>query len=206
MDLGFADATAVIAGGSRGIGLATALCLAEQGARVGVVGRNEAPLAEAAKSLAAAGSPDVLTLATDLTSASDVDAVFATVGERWGALNVLVNAAGPAGAGRFEDLGDTQWTAALDQGVLSAVRCVRGFAAAAGRGVGPGGELDGDVGTAPVAGLGGLYRGQERVTQRDQKSRAQSRGQRDPGQRRRAGSNPHRLGATDAGVGRDRDG
>ncbi len=40
MDLGFADATAVIAGGSRGIGLATALCLAEQGARVGVVGRN----------------------------------------------------------------------------------------------------------------------------------------------------------------------
>ncbi|MDT5117448.1 MAG: 3-oxoacyl-[acyl-carrier protein] reductase, partial [Mycobacterium sp.] len=39
MDLGFADATAVIAGGTRGIGLATAVCLAEQGARVGIVGR-----------------------------------------------------------------------------------------------------------------------------------------------------------------------
>jgi 3-oxoacyl-[acyl-carrier protein] reductase len=125
MDLGFADATAVIAGGSRGIGLATALCLAEQGARVGVVGRDEARLAEAATTLAAAGSPDVLTLTADLTSASDVDAIFATVGAQWGALNVLVNAAGPAGAGRFEDLGDAQWAAALDQGVLSAVRCVR---------------------------------------------------------------------------------
>ncbi len=39
---GFADATAVIAGGTRGIGLATAVCLAEQGARVGIVGRSEA--------------------------------------------------------------------------------------------------------------------------------------------------------------------
>jgi 3-oxoacyl-[acyl-carrier protein] reductase len=125
VDLGFADATAVIAGGTRGIGRATALCLAEQGARVGVVGRNEARLTETATTLAAAGSPDVLTLAADLGSASDVDAVFATVGARWGALNVLVNAAGPVGAGRFEDLGDAQWTAAFDQGVMSAVRCVR---------------------------------------------------------------------------------
>jgi len=168
MDLGFADATAVIAGGTRGIGLVTALCLAEQGARVGVVGRNEARLAEAATTLAAAGSPDVLTLVADLSSASDVDAVFATVGARWGALNVLVNAAGPAGAGRFEDLGDAQWTAALDQGVaVGGAMCACGLAAAAGRAVGPGGELDGNVGTAPVGGPRELYRGQERATQRD---------------------------------------
>jgi 3-oxoacyl-[acyl-carrier protein] reductase len=125
VDLGFADATAVIAGGTRGIGRATALCLAEQGARVGVIGRNEARLRDTATALAAAGSPDVLTLAADLSSASDVDAVFAAVGARWGALNVLVNAAGPTGAGRFEDLSDAAWTAAFDQGVVSAVRCVR---------------------------------------------------------------------------------
>jgi 3-oxoacyl-[acyl-carrier protein] reductase len=125
MDLGFADATTVIAGGTRGIGLATALCLAEQGARVGVIGRNEAQLAEAATTLANAGSPEVLTLNADLSSAADVEAVFATVGARWGGLNVLVNAAGPMGAGRFEDLGDAQWTAAFEEGVLSAVRCVR---------------------------------------------------------------------------------
>jgi NAD(P)-dependent dehydrogenase (short-subunit alcohol dehydrogenase family) len=125
VDLGFADATAVIAGGTRGIGLATAVCLAEQGARVGVIGRNEARLAEAATRLADAGSPEVLTLTADLSSAPDVEAVFATVGVRWGGLNVLVNAAGPMGAGRFEDLSDAQWAAAFDEGVLSAVRCVR---------------------------------------------------------------------------------
>ena len=125
MDLGFADATAVIAGGTRGIGLATAVCLAEQGARIGVIGRDDARLKETATTLADAGSPEVLTLPADLSSASDVDTVFATVGAHWGGLNVLVNAAGPTGAGRFEDLDDAQWTAAFDQGVLSAVRCVR---------------------------------------------------------------------------------
>ena len=125
MDLGFADATAVIAGGTRGIGLATAVCLAEQGARIGVIGRDDARLKETATTLADAGSPEVLTLTADLSSASDVDTVFATVGAHWGGLNVLVNAAGPTGAGRFEDLDDARWTAAFDQGVLSAVRCVR---------------------------------------------------------------------------------
>jgi 3-oxoacyl-[acyl-carrier protein] reductase len=125
VDLGFADATAVIAGGTRGIGLATAVCLAEQGARIGVIGRDDARLKETATTLADAGSPDVLTLTADLGSASDVEAIFEVVGVRWGALNVLVNAAGPTGAGRFEDLGDEEWTAAFDQGVMSAVRCVR---------------------------------------------------------------------------------
>jgi 3-oxoacyl-[acyl-carrier protein] reductase len=125
VDLGFGDATAVIAGGTRGIGLATAVCLAEHGARVGVVGRDEDRLAATAATLAAAGSPDVLALRADLGSASDVDAVFKTVGARWGGLNVLVNAAGPAGAGRFEELDDAEWTTALDTGMISAVRCVR---------------------------------------------------------------------------------
>ena len=40
MDLGLANATAVVVGGSRGMGLATARCLAEEGARVAVVGRS----------------------------------------------------------------------------------------------------------------------------------------------------------------------
>jgi NAD(P)-dependent dehydrogenase (short-subunit alcohol dehydrogenase family) len=125
VDLGFADATAVIAGGTRGIGLATAVCLAEHGARVAVVGRDEARLAKTAATLTAAGSPDVLALRAGLGSASDVDEVFASVGARWGELNVLVNAAGPTGAGRFDELDDSGWTLAFDSGVISAVRCMR---------------------------------------------------------------------------------
>jgi NAD(P)-dependent dehydrogenase (short-subunit alcohol dehydrogenase family) len=125
VDLGFADATAVIAGGTRGIGLATAMCLAEHGARVAVIGRNDARATETATALETAGSPEVLSFAVNLGSADDVDTVFDTVADRWGALNVLVNAAGPVGAGRFEDLDDARWTAAFDSGVISTVRCVR---------------------------------------------------------------------------------
>ncbi|MDT5126772.1 MAG: 3-oxoacyl-[acyl-carrier protein] reductase [Mycobacterium sp.] len=125
MDLGFADATAVIAGGTRGIGLATALCLAAVGCRVGLIGRDEARLKEAAGALEAAGSPEVLQLSADLASVSDVAALFEEVRMRWGGLNVLVNAAGPASAGRFEDLDDAGWSDAFDQGVVTAVRCVR---------------------------------------------------------------------------------
>ena len=44
-------------GGTSGIGLATALCLAEHGARVGIIGRNEARVTAAATALTAAGSP-----------------------------------------------------------------------------------------------------------------------------------------------------
>jgi 3-oxoacyl-[acyl-carrier protein] reductase len=125
VDLGFADATAVIAGGTRGIGLATAMCLAEHGARVAVIGRNETRATETATALETAGSPEVLSFAVNLGSADDVDTVFDTVADRWGALNVLVNAAGPVGAGRFEDLDDARWTAAFDSGVIATVRCVR---------------------------------------------------------------------------------
>ena len=125
MDLGFAGATAVIAGGTRGIGLATALCLAADGCRVGLVGRDESRLQAASDELRAAGSPEVLQLRADLALACDVTALFEEVATRWDRLNVLVNAAGPAGAGRFEDLDESGWSDAFDQGVLAAVRCVR---------------------------------------------------------------------------------
>lgn len=125
MDLGFAGATAVIAGATRGIGRATALCLAADGCRVGLIGRDDARLEEVARALEAGGSPEVLPLRADLSSVSDVAAAFEEVRLRWGALNVLINAAGPAGAGRFEDLDDAGWSDAFDQGVLTAVRCVR---------------------------------------------------------------------------------
>jgi NAD(P)-dependent dehydrogenase (short-subunit alcohol dehydrogenase family) len=125
MDLGFSNATAVIAGGTRGIGLATAVCLAREGCRVGVIGRDASRLAEAARAVRDAGSPEVLQLPADLASGADIVGVLDEVRTRWGVLNVLVNAAGPAGAGRLENLNEADWADTFDQGVTSAVRCVR---------------------------------------------------------------------------------
>ena len=110
MDLGLANATAVVVGGSRGMGLATARCLAEEGARVAVVGRTRAVLDSAVTDLADRGSPDALGLVADIGDAAQVDKVFTELGQRWSSeLNVLINTVGPGAAGSFEDLTDEQW-------------------------------------------------------------------------------------------------
>ncbi len=126
MDLGLANATAVVVGGSRGMGLATARCLADEGARVAVVGRSLDALDSAVGDLTRRGSPEALGLAADIGDAAAVDKVFADLAGRWdGELNVLVNTVGPGAAGRFEDLTDEEWHRAVEDGVMGMVRCVR---------------------------------------------------------------------------------
>ncbi|BBY04979.1 SDR family NAD(P)-dependent oxidoreductase [Mycobacterium noviomagense] len=126
MDLGLKDATAVVVGGARGMGVATARCLASDGARVAVVARSRADLDRAAEELRQQGSPDALGMVADVRDTAQVDKVFAELGERWsGELNVLVNAVGPGTVGSFEDLTDEQWRQAFDDGVMGMVHCVR---------------------------------------------------------------------------------
>ncbi|GMU79560.1 MAG: short-chain dehydrogenase [Acidimicrobiia bacterium] len=127
MDLGLRGAAVVINGGSKGMGRAAAECFAGDGARVCVLARGQEAIDETVEALLAAGASDALGIVTDLTVRADVDAAFAAIGERWGELNVLVNAAGPSGVGvrDFEDLDDQEWMATFDIGAMSAVRCVR---------------------------------------------------------------------------------
>jgi 3-oxoacyl-[acyl-carrier protein] reductase len=126
MDLGLKDAGAVIVGGGRGMGLAAARCLAEDGARVAVVGRTADVLDAAAKTLIDRGSPDALGLVADTTDAEQVQRVFDELSQRWdGELNVLINTVGPSTQGTFEDLTDDQWRQAFGDGVMGMVHCVR---------------------------------------------------------------------------------
>lgn len=125
MDLGLAGATAVVQGGTQGMGRATAECLATDGASVAVLARSERDLDETAEHLLALGSPATLALRADVTNAEQVQDAFRVVADRWGSLNILVNAAGPASAGGFDDLDDDDWVATLDIGLLGMVRCVR---------------------------------------------------------------------------------
>jgi NAD(P)-dependent dehydrogenase (short-subunit alcohol dehydrogenase family) len=127
MDLGFSGATAVVSGGSKGMGRAAAECLAAEGARVAVIAREPGALDETVRALRDLGSPDSVALCADLTESRAVDDAFSGLRDRWDRLNVLVNAAGPVDVGirSFEDLDDDEWHATFDIGTLSAVRCVR---------------------------------------------------------------------------------
>jgi NAD(P)-dependent dehydrogenase (short-subunit alcohol dehydrogenase family) len=127
MDLGLANATVIVAGGTTGMGRAAADCFAADGARVAVLARSEAALRETSEALLTLGSPDAVGIATDLFDATSVDAAVDQVGERWGHLNALVNAGGPMHGGlkTFETYDDDEWHDVFDGLTLAAVRTIR---------------------------------------------------------------------------------
>jgi len=89
----------IVTGAGSGIGEAAAKAFARDGARLVLVGRREAPLAETAAAIAAAGG-EALVVAADVSKAEDVDAVVARTVERFGRLDHVFNNAGIMGAGK----------------------------------------------------------------------------------------------------------
>ena len=97
MDLGLEGRSAIVTGGSRGIGLSIAEALAAEGANLTVCARNADGLAAAATRIseAAAGAGgDVLTVACDVTSTADCERLIEAAAERFGGIDILVNNAG----------------------------------------------------------------------------------------------------------------
>ena len=126
MDLGLDGAAAVVVGGSRGIGLATARALADDGARVALVARSRYALDAAVEDLGRRRSRDTVGLVADTRDRAQVEAVFEQVGKRWdGELNILINAVGTPVVGSVDNLTDEQWHVAVDDIALGMVRSVR---------------------------------------------------------------------------------
>lgn len=124
MDLGLAGSTAVVTGGSKGMGLAIAETLAAEGARVAVMARGQDALDSAVEALRAAGAPDAIGISVDMSDAESIAHGFAAVADWWGEVNSLVHTIGP-GDGYFEDMGDDDWDAAFALGTMSGVRSIR---------------------------------------------------------------------------------
>lgn len=97
---------AIVTGASRGIGAAIARELAEQGAVVTLVGRDEAALAAECAAITAAGGAAPLSISRDLREPSAPADVTATVLDRFGRLDLLVNNAGATKRGDFLKLTD----------------------------------------------------------------------------------------------------
>jgi 3-oxoacyl-[acyl-carrier protein] reductase len=127
MDLGLRDRTAVVTAGSRGFGLATALRLAEEGAKVALCARGEDDLAAAAARVAdrAGSAARVFHRPVDVTDDAAVSAFLDGAEAALGPADLLlVNAGGPP-AGGFLETGLDQWEAAYRLTVESAVRLCR---------------------------------------------------------------------------------
>lgn len=120
MDLELGDKVALITGGSRGIGLACAKMLAEQGSHVAICARDEATL-ERASALTGA-TPFV----ADVTHSEQVTSLIASVIERFGRLDILVNnVGGSGGAGSFAETDRVTWDRVLQTNLGSAAEVTR---------------------------------------------------------------------------------
>lgn len=121
----FAGQVALVTGGSRGIGRAIALELAQQGARVLVnYERNAAAAAEVVAQIAQGGGA-ALSFAADVADEAAVAALVQAALERWGRLDVLVNNAGVTADAPFVRMTDAQWHAVLETNLSSVFFCCR---------------------------------------------------------------------------------
>src|ERR1051325_11275702 len=88
-----ADKSILITGGTTGIGRATAILLASQGARVMIFGRHDKELQDALSDLREAGG-EISGLTADTANPQDIQRVFQEVDRKMGQLDILVNYAG----------------------------------------------------------------------------------------------------------------
>ena len=89
---------AIITGGNSGVGAATALKFASEGAKVVITARREAQLLEVAEQVRAAGG-EVLPIVSDISSSDDAKRVVALTLEKYGKIDILINNAGVLDSG-----------------------------------------------------------------------------------------------------------
>ncbi len=124
MDLGLKGKVAVVTGGTEGIGRATALKLAQEGAKVAICARRAEPLGKTADEIRKTGA-EVLPMVADMSKAADVERFMNAVVGHFGRLDILVNNAGTSARGKFLEVDDATWSADLELKLFGAIRCAR---------------------------------------------------------------------------------
>src|SRR2546422_6278197 len=125
MNLELTGRTALVTGGSQGIGRAIAFGLGAEGARVAICARDKSRLEQTAQEIKAKSNAEVLIVPGDLSRLDDVNRVAATVKERFGRIDILVNNAGAIRGGDFLKIPDEQWAGDWSLKILGYVRMAR---------------------------------------------------------------------------------
>jgi 3-oxoacyl-[acyl-carrier protein] reductase len=120
------DQVALITGASSGIGRATAIAMAAQGAKVGVnYCKNRAGAEEAVEIISKAGGA-AMAIHADVTRRADVDTLVETLRKKWGRIDTLVNNAGDLLARRsLTDMSEDYWDQIMALNLKSVFLCVK---------------------------------------------------------------------------------
>jgi 3-oxoacyl-[acyl-carrier protein] reductase len=118
------DKVALVTGGSQGIGRATALALAEAGARVAAAARNAEKLSSVVAEIAAAGG-EALAVPMDVADAEQIKSGFKAAMEKFGRLDILVNNAGVTRDTLALRMKQEDWDAVLRTNLTGAHLCIQ---------------------------------------------------------------------------------
>jgi NAD(P)-dependent dehydrogenase (short-subunit alcohol dehydrogenase family) len=126
MDIRLNGKSAIVTGGSKGLGLAIAKEFAASGADVAVLARDAATLADAKAEIAAAGGKGkILAISCDVSKAGPIEAACAQCNSEFGKVDIFVNNAGQSTRGPSETITDAQWQADLDLKLFAQIRFCR---------------------------------------------------------------------------------
>ena len=127
MDLQLTDKVAIVTGSSKGLGLASARALLDEGCRVTICARGSGALDAAAAELTRAGgrSDSVLAVTADVATEEGCAKVVGATTSRFGRLDILVNNVGKAAGTDVVATTDADWQSAIDQTLFPAIRMSR---------------------------------------------------------------------------------
>lgn len=125
MDLDLKGKRAFVAGSSRGLGYATALVLAAEGALVAINGRDPQKLEQAREKIRRQTGAAPLALAGDVGEPTEPARLIEQAVSAFGGLDILITNSGGPKPGTFETLDDSDWQRGVDLCLMSHVRLIR---------------------------------------------------------------------------------
>ena len=125
MNLQLNDKTAIVTGGSKGIGKGIAEALADEGCNLAICARHRDELNQAADDLRSHGT-EVLAVTADMTDDTEVEELVQSTADKFGGIDILINNAGTVGQnGTFEETSLADWKSLFELNLFSVVNITR---------------------------------------------------------------------------------
>ena len=125
MDLQLDGKTALVTGGSVGIGKGIARALAREGVDVAICARRKEPLEQTATEIARETNRRIVPIPADLSKDTDAKTFIAQAHKALGRIDIMVNNAGSSPGGVLEHLSEADWEQSLQLKFMGYVRCLR---------------------------------------------------------------------------------
>lgn len=125
MEIRLDGKSALITGGSQGLGKGMALKFAEAGADVAIIARNQEQLDAAKTEIETVGNGQVITISCDLMNPAATAEAYATAESALGKIDILINNAGTSKAGPFLSISDQEWHDDFELKLFAAIRLAR---------------------------------------------------------------------------------